>query len=81
MTREAPLFIGLYRQENHSRLPFPSPGDLPDSGMETSSPVFLASQADFFYLLNHGNLNAIRSGRIKILVPPHGAIMWERQNG
>ena len=48
MVHEAPLLIGLYKQENHSWLPFPSPGDLPESGMETLSPVFLALQADFF---------------------------------
>ena len=32
------------RQENWSGLPFPSPGDLPDPGMEPRSP---ALQADY----------------------------------
>ena len=48
MTREAPLFIGLYRQENHSRLPFPSPGDLPDSGIGPMSLKSLALVGRFF---------------------------------
>ena len=31
---------GISRQEYWSRLPFPSPGDLPDPGIEPLSPVF-----------------------------------------
>ena len=34
---QAPLSIGFSRQEYWSGLPFPSPGDLPDPGMETES--------------------------------------------
>ena len=30
---QAPLFMGLFRQEYWSELPFPSPGDLPDPGI------------------------------------------------
>ena len=30
--------LGLFRQEYWSRLPFPLIGDLPDPGMELSSP-------------------------------------------
>ena len=40
---EAPLPMGFYRQEYWSGLPFPSPGHLPDPGIEHWSP---ASQAD-----------------------------------
>ena len=32
------LFMGFSRQEYWSRLPFPSPGDIPDPGIEPSSP-------------------------------------------
>ena len=32
---QAPLSIGFSRQEYGSGLPFPSPGDLPDSGNQT----------------------------------------------
>ena len=42
---QAPLSMGLLRQEYWSGLPFPSPGDLPDPGIKPRSP---ASQADSF---------------------------------
>ena len=40
-----PLSMGFSRQEYGSGVPFPSPGNLPDSGMEPESP---ALQADSF---------------------------------
>ena len=36
---QAPLSVGFSRQEYWSRLPFPSPGDLLDSGIKLASPV------------------------------------------
>ena len=33
----APLFMGIPRQESWSGLPFPSPGDLPNSGIKPGS--------------------------------------------
>ena len=36
---QAPLSMGFSRQEYWSRLPFPSPGDLPDPGIEPRSPA------------------------------------------
>ena len=36
---QAPLFVGFHRQKYWGRLPFPSLGDLPDSGIETASPA------------------------------------------
>ena len=36
---QAPLSVGFSRQEYWSRLPFPSPGDLPDPGIEPRSPA------------------------------------------
>ena len=38
----APLSIGFSRQEYWSGLPFPSPGDLPDPGIEPRSPALQA---------------------------------------
>ena len=35
---QAPLPMGIPRQEYWSGLPFPSPGDLPDLGIEPKSP-------------------------------------------
>ena len=37
--RQAPLSMGFLRQEYWSWLPFPSPGDLPDPGIEPMSPA------------------------------------------
>ena len=43
---QAPLSMGFSRQEYWSWLPFPSPGNLPDSGIEPASPGLLHWQAD-----------------------------------
>ena len=42
VTAQAPLFMEFSRQEYWSGLPFPSPGDFPDPGMEPSSPEWQA---------------------------------------
>ena len=39
---QAPLSMELSRQEYWSGLPFPSPGDLPDTGIEPRSPALQA---------------------------------------
>ena len=39
IAHQAPLSMGLCRQEFWSRLPFPSPGDLSDPGIELTSPA------------------------------------------
>ena len=39
---QAPLSMGFSRQEYWSGLPFPSPGDLPDPGIEPMSPSLQA---------------------------------------
>ena len=36
---QASLFMGFSRQEYWSGLPFPSPGDLPNTGIELESPA------------------------------------------
>ena len=43
VARQAPLSMGFPRQEYWSGLPFPSPGDLPDQGIE---PMSSALQVD-----------------------------------
>ena len=45
VARQAPPSMGFSTQEYWSGLPFPSPGDLPDSGIEPTSPTL---QADAF---------------------------------
>ena len=43
VAHQAPLSMEFFRQEYWSGLPFPSPGDLPNPGIEPGSP---AMQAD-----------------------------------
>ena len=38
VAHQAPLSMGFSRQEYWGGLPFPSPGDLPDPGIEPTSP-------------------------------------------
>ena len=39
VAHQAPLSMRFPRQEYWSELPFPSPGDLPDAGIELRSPA------------------------------------------
>ena len=52
---KAPLFMGFSRQEYWSGLLFPSPGDVSDQGIESTSPI---SQVDFFFF-NHWAIEII----------------------
>ena len=45
VTRQAPLSMGFPRQKYWSGLPFPSPGDLPNPGIEPVSPALAAAAA------------------------------------
>ena len=42
VAHQAPLPVGFPRQELRSGLPFPSPGDLPNPGIEPGSPALQA---------------------------------------
>ena len=42
VAHQAPLSMGFSRQESWSGLPFPSPGELPNPGMEPGSPALQA---------------------------------------
>ena len=46
VTHQTPMSMGFSRQEYWNGLPFPTPGDLPDPGIEPESPVSPALQAD-----------------------------------
>ena len=48
VAHQAPLSMGFPRQEYWSGLPYPSPGNLPDSGIEPASPAW----ADGFFFFN-----------------------------
>jgi len=48
--------MGFSRQEYWNGLPLPPPGDLPDPGIEPSSPTSSALQADSLLLSHWGSL-------------------------
>ena len=48
VARRAPLSMRFSRQECWNGLPFPTPGDLPDPGIEPKSLVSSASVGGFF---------------------------------
>ena len=54
IAHQAPLSMGFSRQEYWSGLPFPSPGDLPNSGIEPTSPEPPALQVDSLSLHHLG---------------------------
>ena len=56
VAHQAPLSMGFSRQEYWSGLPFPSPGDLPNSGIEPRSPSL---QADSLLSETPGKPNLI----------------------
>ena len=49
IAHQAPLSMGFRRQEQWNGLSFPSPGDLPNQGIKTVSPVLRADSL----LLSH----------------------------
>ena len=51
VAHQAPLSMGIPRQQYWSQLPFPSPGDLPHPGIE---PAFLMSPAFGRWVLYYG---------------------------
>ena len=53
---QAPLSMGIPRQEYWSGLPFPSPGDLPDPGIKPVSHAAPALQANSLPLSYQGSL-------------------------
>ena len=57
--RQAPLSIEFFRQEYWSGFPFPSPGDLPDPGIEPVTPLSPALQAVYLPLSHLGSLDRI----------------------
>ena len=52
---QAPLSMGFSRQEHWSGLPCPPPRDLPDPGIEPTSPESLALQEDSLPLTHQGS--------------------------
>ena len=48
---QAPLYMEFSRQDYWSRLPFPTPGDLPDPGIEPVSLTSLTLAGRFFTIV------------------------------
>ena len=55
VAHQAPLSVGFSRQEYWSGLPFPSPGDLPNPGIEPESTASPALQMDSLLLSHWGS--------------------------
>ena len=47
VARQVPLSMGFSRQEYWSGLPYPSPGGLPNPGIEPGPPALLADSLQF----------------------------------
>ena len=71
--RQAPLSMGFSRQEYWGRLPFPSPGDLPNPGIKPPmSPATLALAVRFFTtsatweasICGHNSTTRLRKGAV-----------------
>ena len=60
IAHQAPLSMVFSRQEYWSGLPFPSPGHLPDPGIECESPVSSVLQVDYLPLTYQGSPKKIR---------------------
>ena len=65
---QAPPSMGFSKQEYWNGLPFPSPGDLPNPGIEPRSPAF---QAD--------TLTSEPPGKPQIIVIETGRTGWHRR--
>jgi len=55
VAHQAPLSLEFSRQEYWNELPCPPPGDVPDPGIEPTSPVPPALQVDSLLLSHQGN--------------------------
>ena len=80
IARQAPLSMEFSRQEYWSGLPFPSPGDLPDTGIEPRSPTLQADSLSIepagklflvFFIALRTEANGSRAGES---LKPHRAI-------
>ena len=72
--RQAPPSMGFSRQEYWGGLPFPSPGDFPDAGIELPSPAF---QADYLSSEPPGKPPILPYIVIMSLKLHHTKNMWE----
>ena len=66
VTHQAPLYVGFSRQEHWSGLPFPTPEDLPNPGIEHCPLCLLHWQVDSLPLSHLGIFKCLK-GKFKCL--------------
>ena len=66
VAHQVPLSMGFSRQEYWGGLPFPPPGDLPDSGIELASPAWKADSLLLGFLENPEERNTPNSQKGRI---------------
>ena len=81
---QAPLSVGFSRQEYWSGLPFPSPGDLPNPGIDPVSPEASALQVNSLPLSHTSIKHKIKyyrfyyfSGILRTIVQEMIVIVWQ----
>ena len=62
VAHQVPLSMGFPRQGYWSGLPFPSPGDRPDSGIESTSPALAGNGTQPPSMGQHSNLHTLVLG-------------------
>ena len=65
VAHQAPLSVGFSRQEHWSGLPFPSPGDLPNPGIEPTSLESPASAGRFLATVPPGKPFCLKSPEVR----------------
>ena len=71
VAHQAPLSLGFSRQEYWSRLPFPSPRDLPDPWIKPVSLVSLSLVGGFFTIVPPGKSSTVLRGRSTLICNKH----------
>ena len=74
VAHQAPLSMGFSRKEYWSGLPFPSPGDLPNPGIESGSPTL---QADALTSEPPGKPPNVRPDTIKLVEENTGKTLFD----
>ena len=74
---QGPLSMGFPSQEYRSRLPFPSPGDLPNPGIEPRSPTLQASFLPSEPLVHAKSLQSCPTLRPHGLYPSRLLCPWD----
>ena len=85
VAHQAPLSMGFSRQEYWSGLPCPPPGDLPNPGIKTSSPVTPALQVDSLQLSHRGSpyplFSSVAQSCLPLCSPMDGGAWWTLVHG